>query len=84
MTTTKRSFSSLIGIGIATVAACGVCCGAPLLAIAGTIGGASVIGVYWIPALALIAVAIGIGVTVVLIRGRRARACKVPPARSSG
>ncbi|MFH9295799.1 hypothetical protein [Streptomyces sp. NPDC017520] len=66
---------STVGAGLATVAACAVCCAGPLLALLGGIGAASALASLWIPALALVAVAATVG-AYVLHRRRRASACK--------
>lgn len=62
------------GAGLATVAACAVCCAGPLLALLGGIGAASALASFWVPALAVVAGAAAVG-SYVLHRRRRAAAC---------
>ncbi|MEU8942569.1 hypothetical protein OHU17_05800 [Streptomyces goshikiensis] len=67
-----------VGAGLAAVAACAVCCAGPLLALLGSIGAASALASFWIPALAVVAAAATTG-AYVLHRRRRATACKTTP-----
>jgi hypothetical protein len=77
----RKSFASIVPVIGGGVLACAACCAGPLLAIAGSVGVASLLGAYWIPALLVIAVLAGIVVTVLLHRRHRAKACRIPATR---
>jgi hypothetical protein len=77
----KKSIASTAAAVGAAVLACAACCAGPLLAIVGSIGAASLLGAYWIPALLVVAVLAGIAVTVLLVRRHRAKACRIPASR---
>lgn len=76
-----NSIASTAAVIGAAVLACAACCTAPLLAIVGSVGAASLLGAYWIPGLLVVALLAGIVVTVLLVRRRRARACRLPASR---
>ncbi|PRA83324.1 hypothetical protein [Microbacterium sp. MYb66] len=72
-----------VGVIVAAVVGCAACCAGPLLGIAASVGAASLLGAYWVPALLIVA-ALAAAVTVVLmVRRRRARACRVPQGPQS-
>ncbi|GAA1817349.1 hypothetical protein GCM10009749_29140 [Agromyces neolithicus] len=79
--TRKRAVRSTAGILGAGILACAACCAGPLLAFVGSLGAASLLGAYWVPALLAVTVAAGIILTVLLIRRRRAKACRLPASR---
>lgn len=72
-----RTGAGILGVG---VLACAACCAGPLIAFAGSIGAASLLGAYWMPALLIVALIAGVVLTVLLVRRRRAKACRVPAA----
>lgn len=78
MTRAKKPIASTFAVVGAAVLACAACCAGPLLAIAGSVGAASLLGAYWIPALLAVAVLAGIVVTILLVRRHRAKACRLP------
>lgn len=78
MTRHTRPRTSTFAVVGAGVLACAACCAGPLLAIAGSVGAASLLGAYWIPGLLVVAVLAGIVVTILLVRRHRAKACRLP------
>ncbi|MDF2508252.1 MAG: hypothetical protein K0Q52_2111 [Microbacterium sp.] len=76
----RKSIASAVAAVGAAVLACAACCAGPLLAIIGSVGGASLLGSYWIPGLLVIALLAGIVVTMLLVRRHRAKACRLPAA----
>jgi type VI protein secretion system component VasK len=77
----RKSTASTVAVIGAGVLACAACCAGPLLAIVGSLGAASLLGAYWLPALLVVAVLAGIVVTVLLYRRHRAKACRLPATR---
>jgi hypothetical protein len=67
-------------VGVAAVAACGVCCAAPLIALLGGFGALSAVGtvVEGFEMISLVLAVIALGGAGVLWLGRRRRACRVP------
>lgn len=65
---------------VAAVVGCVACCAGPLIAIVGSVGAASLLGAYWIPALLTITVLASATTVLLLVRRRRARACRIPRA----
>ncbi|WP_022890246.1 hypothetical protein [Agromyces italicus] len=77
----KNSIASTIAVIGAAVLACAACCAGPLLAIAGSVGAASLLGAYWVPGLLAVTVLAGVVVSVLLVRRHRAKACRLPASR---
>lgn len=70
------------GVGVAVAAlvgACAVCCAGPLLAVAGGIGAAGLVGSLWMPALLIVVALAAVGILVALRTRRRAN-CRVDKA----
>ncbi|SNT59618.1 hypothetical protein [Actinacidiphila glaucinigra] len=60
-----------IGVGVAALVACAVCCAGPLLAVLGGIGIPCAIGALWVPVLAVQAAAALVAVIFIVRRRRR-------------
>lgn len=70
------------GVGVAVAAlvgGCAVCCAGPLLAVAGGIGAAGLVGSLWMPALLIVVALAAMGILVALRTRRRAN-CRVDKA----